>query len=164
MCVWKSAWRRGKKCFYFHMNLRCPAGKEKEVWERWWKILLPGGQTCKSLCQEEGGPTSGGEDGRTTDQNEAVRHVILTLIVLLRLMNCWTRSESTFTSRRWNTSTRSIRFKTGRSSMWWNLWVIVCCRKYDPGLMETLSLPVIWWPSLKPAPWSDRCWHSFTAS
>lgn len=47
------------------MHLLCPAGKEKEVWERRWKILLPGGETHQSLCQEEGDAAAGGEDGHT---------------------------------------------------------------------------------------------------
>lgn len=47
------------------MHLLCPTGKEKEVWERRWKILLPGGETRQSLCQEEGDAAAGGGDGHT---------------------------------------------------------------------------------------------------
>lgn len=62
--------------------------------------------------------------------NEAVWYLVLILIVLLRLMKSWIKSGSTSTSRRWNTSTRSIRCKTGRSSTWWNLWVLVISLSY----------------------------------
>lgn len=64
-----------------------------------------------------------------THQNEPLRWIIFLLIVLLRLMNSWTKSGSTSTNPQWNMSTRSIRCRTGRSLMWWNLWVLlVFCR------------------------------------
>lgn len=59
-----------------------------------------------------------------THQNEAIRWITFILIVLLRLMRCWTKSESTSMNPRWNMSTRSIRCRTGRSLTWWNLWVL----------------------------------------
>lgn len=108
-----------------------------------------------------------------TRQNEAIRWIIFTLIVLLRLMTSWIKSESTSTNPQWNTSTRSIRCRTGRSLTWWNLWVLpVFClmshsgaEVYDLGPIGT----VIGWSSFELHPtllsvlWLDRCWRSFTA-
>lgn len=129
MCSYRTfvcvAWVRGteKEAFVFICSFSCPAGKEKEVWERRWKILLPGGQTRQSLRQEEGDAAAGGEDGPKPNKPRPFDTSFWFSIVLLRLMKSWTKSGSTSMNHRWNTSTRSIRCRTGRSSTWWNLWV-----------------------------------------
>lgn len=71
----------------------CLTGEEKEVWERQWKILLPGGQTRESLCQEEGDPASGGHTRTDSHTLTKMRPFRWSFLFWFRFLGWWTPGQ-----------------------------------------------------------------------
>lgn len=165
-----------KKSIYFYIYLVFPAGEEKEVWERQWKILLSGGQTRESLCQEEGDPASGGHTHTDSHTLAKMRPFDGSFLFWLCFLGWWPPGQR---------ASQLLRILSGiclpdpsgagQEEVWrggtceFSLcsvsWVIVVQRHHDLGPIET----VIGWssselhPTLLSVLWLDRCWPSFTA-